>query len=143
MWSTQLWSVVFWYIFRYRVIQYLIRKLSDMAKIIQDGKVVAALSIFIRILWKLGFCYIKGDLLILNLAPLHYLEHSSSELANFKNHLILKVYLGTQKREYFLASERDLQYCWKSKNSISIFPIFVIVRKANKWRIDRWKHSSN
>ena len=34
--------------FRYRVIQYLIGKLSDMVKMIQEGKVVAVLSPFIR-----------------------------------------------------------------------------------------------
>ena len=35
--------------FRYRVIQYLIVKLSDMVKMIQEGKVVAAPSTSIRI----------------------------------------------------------------------------------------------
>ena len=48
---------------RYKVIQYLIRKLLDMVKMIQEGKVVAALSRSIRTTWKVGIYYINGALL--------------------------------------------------------------------------------
>ena len=61
----------FWSSFRCRVILYLIGKLSDMVKMIQDGKVVAVLSTSIKTSWKVGIYYINGALLILNLAPLY------------------------------------------------------------------------
>ena len=61
----------FWSPLRYRVIQYLIVKLSDMVKMIQEGSVVAALSTSIRTSWKVGICNINRALLILNLAPLY------------------------------------------------------------------------
>ena len=61
----------FWIPYRYRVIQYLIEKLSDMAKMIQKSKVVAALSTSIRTSWKVGIYYINRALFILNLAPLY------------------------------------------------------------------------
>ena len=54
----------------YRVIHYLIEKLSDMVKMNQEGKVVAALSKSIRTSKKGGIYYIDRALLILNLAPL-------------------------------------------------------------------------
>ena len=42
-----------------------------MVKMFQEGKVMAALSIYIKISWKVGIYYINGALLILNLAPLY------------------------------------------------------------------------
>ena len=44
-----------------------------MVKMIEEGKVVAALSTSIRRSWKVGIYYINGSLLILNLAPLYHL----------------------------------------------------------------------
>ena len=60
----------FWYLLRYRFIQYLIGKLSNMVKMIQKGKDVAALSNFIGMCWKVGIYYINGVLMILNRTPL-------------------------------------------------------------------------
>ena len=63
----------FWYPFRYRVIQYLIGKLSDMVKMGQDSLVVAALLASVRTSWKVTIYYINGALLILNRYALYYL----------------------------------------------------------------------
>ena len=61
----------FWSPFWYKVIQYLIGKLLDIVKMIQEGKVVAAPSTSIRISWKAGIYFINGTLIIFNLAPLY------------------------------------------------------------------------
>ena len=64
-------QLYFWSPFRYRVILYLIRKLLDMVNMIQEGKVVAALSTSIRTSWKVGIYYINWALLILKWKPLY------------------------------------------------------------------------
>ena len=61
----------FWSPIRCRVIQCLIKKLSDMVNMIQEGKVVAALSTSIRTSWNVGIHYINRALMILNLAQLY------------------------------------------------------------------------
>ena len=48
-----------WSPFRYKVIQYLIGKLLDMVQMIQEGKVVAALSTSIRTSWKTRIYFIN------------------------------------------------------------------------------------
>ena len=53
------------------VIKYLIGKLSDIVKMIQEDKVVVAFSAFIRMALEVGIYYINRALLILNLAPLY------------------------------------------------------------------------
>ena len=60
----------FWYSLRYRIIQYLIGKLSDMVKIDEDSSFMAALLASVRVSWKVTICYINGALLILNWYPL-------------------------------------------------------------------------
>ena len=56
----------FWYHLRYRVIQYLIGKLSDMVKKGQEGLVVAAFLASVRTSWKLRIYYINRALSKLN-----------------------------------------------------------------------------
>ena len=53
----------FWYHLRCRVIQYLIRKLSEMVKMGQEGLVVAALLGLVRISWKVTIYNINRALL--------------------------------------------------------------------------------
>ena len=55
----------FWYPLRYRVMQYLIWKLSDIVKNREEGLVVAALLASVRMSKKVPIYYIKGALSIL------------------------------------------------------------------------------
>ena len=57
----------FCYPLKYRAIQYIIGKVSDMVKMSQEGLVVAVLLASVRTSWKVTFYYINGALLILNL----------------------------------------------------------------------------
>ena len=73
---------------RYRVIQYLIGKLSDMIKIGQDSSVVAALLASVRVSLKVAIYYINGTLLILNHYAL-YIKKLQITLCDFGNLIVL------------------------------------------------------
>ena len=47
----------FWYPFRYKVIQYLIRKLLNMVKMTQEGLLVAVIIASVRMSWKVPIYY--------------------------------------------------------------------------------------
>ena len=68
----------FWYPSRYRVIQYLIRKLSGMVKMDQESLVVAAFLISVMASWKLKIYYINRALSKLNCYTLYTVESKKS-----------------------------------------------------------------
>ena len=57
----------FWYLLRYRVIQYLIGNSLVVANMSQEGLVVASLLISVRVIWTVTFCYINGGGALLKL----------------------------------------------------------------------------
>ena len=72
-----------WYFLRFRVIEYLIKKVLVVVNIIQAGLVLASLLAPVRTFWKVLIYKINEALLILKRTPLHFrLEFNSQIKAN-------------------------------------------------------------
>ena len=97
---------------RYTVIQYLIKKLSDMVKMGQYSLVVAALLASVKASWKVAIYYINGALLILNHYALYILVwyHKQDWWLKSLNHGCIKGILNVNRETLKTAWPFDVKF---------------------------------